>query len=261
VTAILSADAVRFCYGRTIVLAGVTLAVRPGEIIALVGPNGAGKTTLLKLLAGLLMPGAGGVRVSPPRARTVAYLSQSEEVPFDWSVREVVELGRLPYVGFWRDLTPQDQQAVHRAMERTAILQLAERLVGTLSGGERQRVALARALAQEPRALLLDEPTTHLDLRHQVDLFSALRVEVSRGVAVVAVMHDLSFAAHADRCLVLSRGAIRADGVPADVLRPDLLREVYGTEVEVVRTTDGRSVVVAVQGSASEKPQTLHARS
>ncbi len=242
-TALVSADDLRFAYGKRAILRGVTLAVARGEIVALIGPNGAGKTTLLKTLAGLLVPAGGLVRAPLPRARTVAYLAQSEELPGDWSVREIVQLGRLPYVGLWRRPAAHDEDAVQRAMERTAILGLAARPVGTLSGGERQRVALARALAQEPLVLLLDEPTTHLDLRHQADLFASLRAEAARGVGIVVVMHDLGFAAQTDRCLLLAEGTVRAEGRPADVLRPSLLREVYETEVEVLRAEDGRLVI------------------
>jgi iron complex transport system ATP-binding protein len=251
VTALLAVEDLHFSYGRRVVLAGVTLAVDAGEIVALLGPNGAGKSTLLKVLAGLLEPRAGRVRAVGCRARTVAYLAQSEDLPSDWSVREVVELGRLPWVGPWRDLSRDDHRAVERTMERTEILGLAGRLTGTLSGGERQRVALARALAQEPRVLLLDEPTTHLDLRHQADLFAALRVEAARGVGIVAVMHDLGFAVHADRCVLLSGGVVRAEGQPAGVMDAEVLREVYGTEVEVLRTTEGRMAIASIPGSTA----------
>jgi iron complex transport system ATP-binding protein len=243
VTPLLAVDDLRFSYGRGAVLSGVTFAVHPGEIVALVGPNGVGKTTLLKVLAGLLAPRGGRVSALTTGPAIVAYLAQSEELPSDWSVREVVELGRLPYVGRWRHLTPKDERVVRWAMQRMEIVALAPRLIETLSGGERQRVALARALAQEARVLLLDEPAAHLDLCHQVELFGALRAEAARGVGVVAVMHDLGFAAQADRCVLISRGTVRADGPPDDVLRADLLREVFGTDVEVLRTTDDRIVI------------------
>jgi iron complex transport system ATP-binding protein len=245
---VLDADHLHFSYGRRAVITDVTLALSPGEIVALIGPNGTGKTTLLKMLAGLLVPSSGRVSTDGPRPETIAYLSQSDELPLDWSVREVVELGRFPYVGLWRDLSPNDEEVVKDAMDRTSVSSLAARLVASLSGGERQRVALARALAQTPRALLLDEPTTHLDLRHQAHLFATLRAEAARGVGVVTVMHDLAFASLADRCVLLADGAIRATGSPADVLRPDLLEQVYGTGVEVIRAHDGRIVVVPASG-------------
>jgi iron complex transport system ATP-binding protein len=238
----------RVDYGARAVLTGVSLTVGVGEIVALIGPNGAGKTTLLKTLAGLLVPRAGSVQLGA--GLTLAYLAQSEEVPLDWTAREVVELGRLPHVGFWRALRAVDRAAVEGAMLRTTTLSLADRALGALSGGERQRVTLARALAQEPTLLLLDEPTTHLDLRHQAELVNALRAEAARGVSSVAVMHDLTLAAHADRCVLLCAGEVSADGSPDDVLRADLLSEAYQTELEVVQARDGRRAVM-VQGGAS----------
>jgi iron complex transport system ATP-binding protein len=240
VTTLLAATDVRLAYGAREVLRGVTFATSPGRVVALIGPNGAGKTSLLKVLAGVVHPTTGRVEVAAPRARHVAYLAQAEELPAHWTVREIVELGRLPYVGAWRDLAPDDERAVARAMDRTATRDLAERRVDALSGGERQRVALARALAQEPRVLLLDEPTTHLDLRHQADLFATLREEAARGMAIVAVMHDLAFAAQADRCVLLAEGTVRADGPPDEALRPETLARVYETPIEILRTADGR---------------------
>ena len=247
----LAAEGVSFAYGRDPLLTNVSFSVKAGEITAIIGPNGAGKTTLLKVLAGLLDPSSGTVHA--PRGRTggIAYLAQSEELPPDWTVREVVELGRMPYVGLWRDLAVEDREAAERAMGRTGVLSIGDRIVETLSGGERQRVALARALAQEPQTLLLDEPTTHLDLRHQVDLFAVLRAEAVRGVAAVAVMHDLSFAGCADRCILLSGGTVRANGRPAEVLVPDLLLEVYSTTVEILHTDGGRLVVVPAPSSTA----------
>jgi ABC-type cobalamin/Fe3+-siderophores transport system ATPase subunit len=250
-TILLDAAHLGFSYGARRVVSDVTLSLRAGEIVALIGPNGAGKTTVLKLLAGLLVPDAGRMDVSGSRSRTLAYLAQAEELPSDWSVREVVELGRLPYVGFFRDFSPHDDRIVQDAMQRTCVAAFADRLVGTLSGGERQRVAMARALAQEPRALLLDEPTAHLDLRHQVDLFSMLRAETARGVGVIAVMHDLTLAAQADACVLLAGGRLRAQGRPGDVLRPDLLSAVYETDLALLHAPDGR--VVVVPGAAEER--------
>jgi iron complex transport system ATP-binding protein len=262
VTPILSAENVHLAYGERTVVRGVTFAARPGEVVALIGPNGAGKTSLLKVLAGIAVPARGRVVVAGIRARAVAYLAQAEELPPHWTAREVVELGRLPYVGLWRDLGADDERAIERAMKRTGTLDLAEREVDALSGGERQRVALARALAQEPRVLLLDEPTTHLDLRHQVELFATLREEAAAGMAVVAVMHDLAFAAQADRCVLLAEGAVRADGPPAEALRADVLAQVYDTEIEIVRAADGRIAALVARppnaaATATPEPEPL----
>ena len=240
VTDLLSAEDVHLGYGDRAVLKGVSFAVRAGEVVALIGPNGAGKTSLLKTLAGLVVPGKGRVMVSAERSRSVAYLAQGEggSPPTSRRARSS-RLGRLPYVGMWHDLGEDDERAIARAMQRTATNELAGRRVGALSGGERQRVALARAIAQEPRVLLLDEPTTHLDLRHQVELFASLREEARYGTAVVSVMHDLTFAAQADRCVLLADGTVRADGPPSDALRPEVLADVYGTPIDVMRAADG----------------------
>jgi iron complex transport system ATP-binding protein len=242
VTPLLVATELAANYGARPVLGGVSLTVREGETVALIGPNGAGKTTLLKTLAALILPRSGSV--DRRTGLTVAYLAQSEELPLDWSVQDVVELGRLPHVGLWRALSAVDRAAVRSAMLRTETLALADRPLGALSGGERQRVMLARALAQEPALLLLDEPTTHLDPRHQAELFGALRAEAARGVSSLAVMHDLTLAGHADRCVLLRNGTIIADGAPETVLRADLLSEVYETQMEVVQGTDGRRAVM-----------------
>jgi iron complex transport system ATP-binding protein len=241
-TPLLVAKDLRVSYGSRVVLSQVSLHVAKGEIVALVGPNGAGKTTLLKALAGVVVPTSGSVQ--GPVALKSAYLAQAEEAPLDWSTRAVVELGRLPYVGFWRSLSVLDRAAVDSAMRRTATLPFADRVLGALSGGERQRVMLARALAQEPSLLLLDEPTSHLDVRYQAELLRALRSEAERGVSSVVVLHDLTLAGHADRCILLSDGAVLADDTPGAVLRADLLSTVYGTLLEVVQTPSGRRAVL-----------------
>jgi iron complex transport system ATP-binding protein len=240
----LEAHDVSFRYSQKPVLEHATLLVDAGEMVALLGPNGAGKTTLLKILAGLLKAKSGHVIVPEPRAQRIAYLSQSELLPEDFSVLQIVRLGRMPFQGFWARETVQDRDAVERAMRRTDTLEFADRMVGSLSGGERQRVALARALAQEPQILLLDEPTNHLDLAHQYGLMKLLRHETRTGLGVVMVVHDLNLAALADRCALLQSGRIIADAAPLEVLREDLLERVYGLKLETLRTSDGRVVVV-----------------
>jgi iron complex transport system ATP-binding protein len=234
---------VAFSYGGEEVLRGVTLALRPGEILAVIGPSGAGKTTLLKIAAGLLSPARGRV-IAAVEAGRVAYLSQADPLPGAFTAREIVELGRLPHIGLLRPLGPRDHEAVDAALARTGTAALAARPAGTLSGGEQQRVALARALAQEPRVLLLDEPTNHLDPRHQVELFGALRAAAADGVGVVVVVHDLAFAGAADRCVALARGAVVAEGPPPAVLSAEALSAMYGTAMDVMRAPDGRVVAL-----------------
>jgi iron complex transport system ATP-binding protein len=239
-------------YGAHRALSRVSLEVRHGELLAVVGPNAAGKTTLLRALAALIVPTRGTVTsaVTPAEA---AYLAQSEPLPGEWTALEVVELGRVPHLGFWGQRRRADDEAVSEAMLATRTDGIAHRRVRTLSGGQRQRVALARALAQEPRILFLDEPTTHLDLRHQIETFALLRNEATRGVSTVAVVHDLALASLADRCAVLSRGELVALGPPADVLEPALVRDVFDAAVEVMRSRDGRIVIVPLLGDTGAR--------
>lgn len=242
-TALLVAHDVHVRFGQREALRGASLALAAGQILALVGPNGAGKTTLLKALAGLLPLSSGSVtRKGDLRPADVAYLAQAERLPADFSVRAVVELGRVARLGLFRSFGRGDGVAVATALARASCTELAERRLGTLSGGEQQRVALARALAQEPRVLLLDEPTNHLDLRHQAALVRALRAEAQRGVAVAVVLHDLSLAARADACALLADGRIRSWGFVREVLRSRELSEAYGTPIEVLETPRGLAV-------------------
>lgn len=227
--------------GRRALLDGVSLELRSGEVLALVGPNGAGKSTLLKALSGERRPDAGSVALAgrdlatlPPLvlARCRAVMSQSSSLAFPMTATEVVALGRLPWHG-----TPQasgDAAAVARALQAARIGHLADQPHATLSGGEKQRVQLARALAQldgaaPPAALLLDEPTASLDVRHAAVLLRLARERADRGLAVLAVLHDLNEAAHvADRVAVLEGGRLIASGPPRDVLCPPILERAYG---------------------------------
>ncbi len=249
----LRAEQVRFGYGRTEVLLGVDLELRPGEWLALLGPNGSGKSTLLNVLAGLLVPRSGRVRLDgrplaayPPRARgqRLAYLPQNGPYPAGMSAREVVGLGRIPHMGLLGRETPEDRRAVAWALEVTEALPLADRPLGTLSGGERQRVLLARALAARPRYLLLDEPTNHLDLHHQAALLRLLRRLVEEGVGVLTVLHDPNHALAADRVALLDGGRVVAEGPAGAVLSGGALEAIYGRDVWVRRTAEGEAVVL-----------------
>ncbi|MDL5199344.1 ABC transporter ATP-binding protein [Streptomyces sp. ALI-76-A] len=231
--------------GVTVEVAGsrlvddVRLTVDSGAFVGLVGPNGSGKSTLLRCVYRALRPDAGVVRLDgddvralPPRAaaRVLAALPQESSAEFDFTVAEVVAMGRQPH----RDRTAADDRAVCAdAMDRTGVGHLAGRGFLALSGGERQRVLIARALAQRPRVLVLDEPTNHLDVAHQLDVLSLVRAS---GLTVLAALHDLNLAAaHCDVLYVLSGGRIVASGPPHDVLRPDLLAEVFGVRAHPVR--------------------------
>ena len=244
----LRADGLGVRLGGAQILSGVGLAVRPGELVALVGPNGAGKSTLLRALAGLV-PSDGvaeldgravGAWSARERAVRLALVRQATGLDVAFTVREVVELGRAPHAGWLARLGAADHRAVGAALAAMGLAELAERSVRTLSGGEQQRTLLAQALAQDPAVLLLDEPTAHLDIRHRLDLLARVRRQSRGGRAVVAALHDLDLAARfADRLVVLSDGQGVADGPPAAVLTPDLLRRVFGVEAEVERGPDG----------------------
>jgi iron complex transport system ATP-binding protein len=231
-------------------LAGVSLAVGAGECVAVVGPNGAGKTTLLRALLGLVRCAAGRAFVlgrdarSWPRqelARVVGVVAQREEPAFPLTVREAVDMGRYPHLGAWRGPGHSDREAVARAMRRADVAGLGDRWVGTLSGGEWQRVRIARALAQEPRALVLDEPTASLDVRHEMELFELVAGLVRHdGLAALVISHHINVAARfADRLVLLAAGRVVADDAPARVLEPARLESVFGWPVSVQRLPDG----------------------
>ena len=231
--------------GRAI-LRDVTISLGHGERLALVGPNGAGKSTLLRVLAGTLKPAAGRVILDGTAlatfdrsvvARRLAVVPQQAALPFAMRVEEVVALGRLPHEAPLRGARPADRAAVAGAIERVGLGHLLGRDARELSLGERQLVLLAMAVAQASPVLLLDEPTVHLDLRHQVEAMELLRDLNERdGTTIVAVLHDLGLAAHFfPRIAVLDRGRLVADGSPADTLTDDLVRDVFGVDPAIVR--------------------------
>jgi ferric hydroxamate transport system ATP-binding protein len=235
----------RLGYHGTEVVSGASVRLASGHVTALVGPNGSGKSTLLRTLARLHRPDSGDVMfgdgssalaLSPKEfAQRVSLLSQSHSTPTGICVRDVVEYGRHPHRGRWRSNDPHGLAAVVWAMEVTGIDQMASRGVDELSGGELQRVWLATSLAQRTEVLLLDEPTTFLDLRFQMEILDLIRdLADYHGVAVGTVLHDLNQAAAvADRVVLLHCGVIRATGAPADVLTSTLLTEIYGIRIDV----------------------------
>jgi iron complex transport system ATP-binding protein len=242
-------EGVRFRYTERVqqwVLDGASLVASPGEVVGLLGPNGSGKSTLLRLICGSLAPEAGRVEVCgkpvgalsrSESARTIAMVlpEGGREIPF--RVEALVLLGRAPYLGdlIWEG--PEDRRVAGEAMARARVDHLADRYFDELSLGERQRVLIAQGLAQEPRVLLVDEPAAHLDIRHQVEIHALLETLArEKAMTVIAVSHDLNLAAeYCDRLAVLSGGRVRADGKPEEVVREDLLREVYESDVLVDR--------------------------
>ncbi len=252
-------------YQEGFLLRNVELAVAPGEFLGIIGPNGSGKTTLVRALARSLKPMAGRVLLEgrdiwevPPRefARKVAVVSQDTQVGY-MKVEEYVLLGRIPHYRPFQFLeTSRDLEVAREAMELTGVAHLRDRLLEEMSGGERQLVMLARALAQEPRLLLLDEPTAHLDIAHQVAVLDLVRrLKEDLGLTLVVVLHDLNLASeYSDRLMLMKGGGVRALGTPGEVVKEDLLREVYGVDVVVQEHPfSGRPYVVVISGKTEVK--------
>ncbi len=235
------------------ILRGLNLAFRAGEMTAVVGPNGAGKTTLLRTLAGVLRPSEGAVTLHGRSlvleqrrdlARQLCYLPQETWTEFGLSVIDVVRLGRYPYVGPLRPLGPSDHRAVREALDRADVAHLADRALPTLSGGERRRVHLARALAQEAQILVLDEPTTALDVGHACAVMEMLARWASEGRAVILSLHDLVLAVRGPvRAVLLDGGRVAADGPPAAVLTGTLAEATFG--VALVEVSSPGAIVPA----------------
>jgi iron complex transport system ATP-binding protein len=242
---IFDATAVSFRYARSSpdVLRAVDVQIAEGEMVALLGPNGSGKSTLLRVLLGALQPQSGAVMflARPVQewaradiARRVGVVTQHEDVAFPLTVHELVAMGRYPHLGAWRSESAADRAAIVRALQQCELTELRERAVTELSGGERQRARVARALAQEPRTLVLDEPTASLDIGHEMALFELLARLRDAGVTIVIATHNINLAArYADRLVLLHRGAVAAAGEPAGVLTRDGIERVYEWPVRI----------------------------
>ena len=247
---------VRFGYGAVPVLPGLDLTIDRGEIVGLLGPNGAGKTTCVRLASGAIAPAAGRIELfgdeistlaARERARRVAVVPQETHPVFEFTVEEVVRMGRAPHLGFLGIERGEDRELADRAMRQCAVEHLASRSFRALSGGEHQRVLLARALAQTTPLLLLDEPTAFLDIKHRLAAYEVLaRLRDETGPAIVVVSHDVNLAArYCDRLVLLRGGSIVAAGPPAEVLTREAIRDAY--DVDVALTSDpssGRPFVI-----------------
>ncbi len=242
-------------YGQRRVLKDISFSTPVGSILGVIGPNGAGKTTLIRALSGVLAVESGSMQVDgkdlqhmgeQERARLVAVVPQARNLPPAFTGREMVQLGRTPYLNWLGQLSLRDRQGVEQAMERARTLELAERRVGDLSGGEQQRLLLARALAQEAPLLLLDEPTTHLDLQYQLSLLDAVRALVDQGgLTVVMTLHDLNLVSrYADQLCLLVEGCLEASGTPDEVLDPVLLSRVYHVPLQRLRGGEGGRPII-----------------
>jgi len=238
---LLIAEGVSYRQDGQTILHDVSLSVAPGELVGLIGPNGAGKTTLVKAISGLLSGPKGAITLLkrplariPARevARIVAQVPQITALDFPFTVKQIVLMGRNPHLSRFEIETEKDRRIAEQAMKRTQTLDLADRLIGTLSGGERQRVLIARALTQEPRLLLLDEPTANLDIQHQMSVLELVQDLVREdGLGAVAAVHDLELAARfCDRLVLMHQGTVLAEGTPERVLSPENLRAAYRVE-------------------------------
>lgn len=255
---LLEVRGVTHAFAEKPVLRGVDLTIPAGRLLVVVGPNGAGKTTLLRILAGVLAPHAGTLSLAERPlaqlsrrevARRIAVVPQELATPFGFRVREMVAMGRAPYLGVFGREGARDQEVTEQALEALGLTPFADRLYPTLSGGEKQRVLLARALAQTTDLLLLDEPTSHMDLGHRLHTFEWLRAWLAEAASqrgALWVTHDLLLGARfADEVVLLADGAVVARGAPGDVLTPERIAEVYGVEARVTHDDAGRLVITA----------------
>jgi ABC-type cobalamin/Fe3+-siderophores transport system ATPase subunit len=249
---------------RSFTLSDLSFEIAPGEILGVIGPNSSGKTTLIRLLTRVLEPDGGEIRLedAPVRrlsrtelARRIAVVPQGILPEFPFTVGELVLMGRYPHDPGRYFESPRDRAVAREAMEATGVLELADLPLEQLSGGERQRAAIARALAQEPRLLVLDEPTAHLDLRYQVEAAALLRrLNRERGMTILLVSHDLNLAAEVcDRLLLLNRGRASAIGTPEAVLDEALLARVFGCAVIVDKNAQSRRPVVRLTWRTGEE--------
>ncbi|WP_374019474.1 ABC transporter ATP-binding protein [Paenibacillus thiaminolyticus] len=242
---ILQAEHISKSYGSRTVLNDVSLTVRTGEWVGIIGPNGSGKSTLLSLLSGADSPAGGRIELKGRSLRsytrkalsqTMAVLLQESLPPIGYSVREVVEMGRFPYQSWFGTEAEDSGPYIDSVMERLQLTELEERPIDRLSGGQRQRVALAKLMAQSPSIVLLDEPTTYLDIRYQVQFMDVVRDwQQDCGLTVVSVLHDLNLAAlYCDRLVVVHEGRIAADGTPEEMMSPDVIARYFDTRAAIV---------------------------
>jgi iron complex transport system ATP-binding protein len=243
---LLSANSLSLIYNGHKVVDNFNLDLQEKSIIGLIGPNGSGKTTVLRGLAGLLEPVSGSALIDGKeaahmdkqlRARLVGWVPQQESSAWPLTVQEVVRLGRAPHRGWFMPFTEDDVEIVDRSLDRADLLPLKHRAVTKLSGGEFQRVLIARVLAQEPKVLLLDEPTTSLDIQHQIQVLDLVRSLVhEKGLAIIMAIHDLNLAArYCDNLVLLDHGRQVSAGSPEDVLTPENFQSVFGVEACLYR--------------------------
>ncbi len=238
------ANHLSFAYKNEPIVSNLDFKFSAGEIVGIIGPNGAGKSTIIKLLSKVLEPSFGfisvdGIKISDMSrldlAKQIAVVSQISDLPESFRVEDIVLMGRTPHLGFLSSEKEEDFKIVEAVMQKLDILKFKTRQIASLSGGERQRVVLARALAQEPKYLLLDEPTNHLDLNYSIELLRFLKREVTNGLAVLIIMHDLSLASQiCDRIIVIEDGQLVGQGKTEEVISELLIKNVFRTDVKII---------------------------
>ncbi len=247
-----------FNYGPQLVLKGISFSLNGGEINGIIGPNGAGKSTILKLACGILHPTHGEIYVDGKPihrwkrrelARKIAYVPQDTQVPFTFSVTEIILMGRTPYMGLMEFESQKDFQIAEEMMRLTDTLHLADRYFDQLSGGERQRVLIARALVQQPDILLLDEPTTHLDINHQAEIMELVnRLNREHALTVILVTHDLNLASlYCSSLFLIKNGELIKEGNPSSVLTPELIYNTYGYGTMIIEHPIKKVPLVTLQ--------------
>lgn len=244
-------------YGKRKVLDHVTVSFASHQLTGIIGPNGSGKSTLLKCIYRILKPTEGRIWIGDKELAKMSYresatqtavLAQHHTGGFDFSVEEVVLLGRTPYKGITEGNTKEDKEIARRAMEETGVASMAERRYSLLSGGEQQRVMLARALTQETPCLILDEPTNHLDITYQMQIMDLVS---SRDLTVVAAIHDLNMAAlYCDHLIAMQQGKVIAEGTPTEILTEERIWELYHVKSKVWDRGNGRPVIVFERGAS-----------
>ena len=232
-----------FGYGEALILKGISFNVRQGEFISIIGPNGSGKSTLLKTLNRLYSLKSGSIQIdgkdiqsykNRDMAKKVALVPQDTTLEYDFTVEEVVLMGRHPYKGRFEKEDDEDYNIIYEAMEMTNTLKLKDRLITEISGGERQRVFIAKALAQKPSIILLDEPTSHLDINHQMDILNLLKILNERGTTIILVIHDINMAArYSHEILLLNNGEIQGKGTPEEVITMENIERAYNLNVAI----------------------------
>lgn len=250
-----SAEHLYLSLGGKEILRDITFSLARGSITAVVGPNGCGKSTLLKAMSRMLRPDKGTISVfgrdiasfsRRELARHIAVLPQLHQAPEDMTVRELASMGRFPYRTFYRPALPKDELYVEKALHAVRLEDKADAVVQQLSGGEQQRVWLAMLLAQRSSILYLDEPTTYLDMRHQLHMMRLLNhINEKLGLTIVVVLHDMNQALqYTQQAIVMKDGEIVCTGRTSDVLMPDLMCRVFGVQAELVQTSDGRRALI-----------------